>query len=116
LAKDPEDRISMFEMQNHPWMDMFDEDLEKSIEASQKESEEEKKGDEEDDDDYLKTLSQKDKSPLYSDIESIGRKLGDVSLNKKYRSPSPRASPRNGGKGKKVKSKNIKKKKPKTTK
>jgi serine/threonine protein kinase len=42
LTKDPEKRITMFELQNHPWMDMLDEDLEKAIEDCQLEEEEKK--------------------------------------------------------------------------
>lgn len=43
LTKDPEKRITMYELQNHPWMEMLDDDLEKAIEECKLEEEEEKK-------------------------------------------------------------------------
>jgi hypothetical protein len=43
LTKDPEKRITMFEIQNHSWMEMWDDDLEKAIEECKVEEEEEKK-------------------------------------------------------------------------
>lgn len=47
LEKDPEKRISMFDLQAHPWMEMSDEELEKSIEESKQEEEQEEKKKEE---------------------------------------------------------------------
>jgi hypothetical protein len=39
----------MFELQSHPWLEMFDEDLEKSIEEASKSEEDKKESDDEDD-------------------------------------------------------------------
>lgn len=111
----------MFDLQNHPWMDMFDEDLEKSIEDSKLEEEEEKKGndDEDDDTEYINMLK-KSKDPDLKlslvDHSKVESRLGDFSLGKKSpRRASPRNlkySPRhNGGPPKPKKSKSGKGKK-----
>lgn len=89
LTKDPETRINMFDLQNHPWMEMTDEEIEKSIEDSKsEEEEEEKKKHEEDDLSYLEKLdlnSGKSKS-VYPDN-------GDLSVGGKNRK-IPASSPR----------------------
>lgn len=125
LTKDPEKRISMFDLQNHPWMEMLDEDLEKSIEEAKIQNEEEKKKAEEEED-----LSYLAKLKLESDLSTSPSKLdptdisGSGKSSKKHKKGSPVGiSPRfikggshsnlNGSiKKKNNKGKVIKKKKP----
>lgn len=68
LTKDPEKRINLYDLQNHQWMEMPDEDLEKAIEdAKMEEEEEEKKNTEEEDLSYMEKLNINDasaKSPI----------------------------------------------------
>lgn len=112
LTKDPEKRISMFEMQNHPWMELTDEEIEQSIEESKNE-EEAKKEEPEEDLSYLSKLTLDDKSTTAS--STLDPK--DASARNKKGSPRP-VSPRmvkdgsfNGSVKKKGKEKVVKKKK-----
>jgi serine/threonine protein kinase len=114
LTKEPEQRISMFDLQNHPWMEMPDEELEKSISESQVEQEEEdKKKEDEDDASCLAKLTIDSKSPSVSK-NNLDPK--DRSLKKPKRSDLRASSPRllkgaNGGSFNKKKSKlGVKKK------
>jgi serine/threonine protein kinase len=87
LTKDPEARINMFDLQNHPWMELPEEELEKSIEDNKaEEEEEEKKKQEEEDLSYLERLNLKGKTPYTGDHYelSVGGK------NKKAPALSPR--------------------------
>jgi serine/threonine protein kinase len=118
LTKDAEKRITMFEIQNHAWMEMMDEDLEQSIENSKTAEEEEKKKDDDDIDDleYLSKLKIDSKSQL--DNLSPKDTGSSTHKNKKGNSPrviSPRASKNISFNGsiKKGKHKVIKKKKAK---
>lgn len=120
LTKDADKRITMYELQNHPWMEMADDDLLDSIEKSKLEEEEENKEDEKDDKDdfddleYLSklTLEQKKSVDLLSPKES-----GSSTTKAKKSGISPRGdrkgSQLNGSMKKKKPSKN---KKPKVSK
>jgi len=89
LTKDPDKRISMFEMQNHPWMEMADDELEQSIENSKLEEEEEKKKEDELDDlAYLSKLKLEEKSP------SVSLDPKDASSSSSKHSKKGGASPR----------------------
>lgn len=117
LTKDPEKRISMFDLQNHPWMEMLDDDLEQSIEESKADGEEEKKKEEEEDLSYMAKLDLDDKGAS----PKVNLDPNDLSAPNRKKVPSPRTnSPRtskasssnfNNSLGKKSKPKVVKKKK-----
>lgn len=118
LTKDPEKRITMYDLQSHPWMEMLDEELEQSIEDSKvEEEEEEKKKQEEDDLSYMEQLNINEKitsaKPTF-DPNSLSINKGKP---KKFSSPrgnSPRSSKVNSSSlngSLKKKSKGVKKKK-----
>lgn len=117
LTKDPEERINMYDLQNHPWMEMSDDDLEESIEkGKQADDEEEKKKEEEDDAEYLAKLSLSD-----AKAQSLKPNFdpNNLSMNKNKKNLSPKASSPSFSKGTsgslngslKKKSKPVKKKK-----
>lgn len=117
LTKDPEKRITMFDLQNHPWMEMGDEELEQSIENAKLEEEEElkkKEEDEYDDLEYLSKLTLEEKTPS----TTLDPKEAGSMSSKNKKGASPRASPlerkgstgNNGGSFKKPKKKSTKKK------
>lgn len=121
MTKDPEKRITMYELQTHPWMEILDEELEKSIENSKQEDEEEKKREEDEFDDleYLSKLKIDDSKGE----NTLSPK--QVISSSKHKKGSPRAySPRdrkgsssmNGSIKKAAKGKGIKKRKPKAAK
>jgi serine/threonine protein kinase len=97
LTKDPTKRITMFELQSHPWMDLGDDDLLDSIEKSKQEEEEEKKKDDEPDDDleYLASLKLDDKIHSAAQLEPKSALFGK-SIKK---GASPRGGSPKTGKG-----------------
>ena len=120
LTKEPENRISMYDLQNHPWMEMTEEDLEKSIEESKVEKEEEDKKDGEDESAHLAKLSLDDTKASSMKV-NIDEKMSSLKVkNKKYpdlKSSSPRLkSNMNGGSFSKKKGGKVVKKKKKATK
>lgn len=116
LTKDPEQRITLFDLQSHPWMEIDDEDLEASIEESKNADEEEKK--EEEDVSYLEKLSLDD-AKAHSVKPNLDPNSLSLNKNKDKKNSSPRpSSPRfsKSGVGSlngslKKKSKPVKKKK-----
>ena len=99
MTKDPEARINMYDLQNHPWNEMPEEELEKSIEDSKlEEEEEEKKKQEEEDLSYLERLNLKDvkaKSPYTGDhyeLSAGGKNKKAPRLSPRFAKVSPRFS------------------------
>lgn len=118
LAKDPEKRISMFDIQNSQWMEMMDDELEVAIENAKTEEEEKKQTEDElEDVEYLSKLKLEEK--LKSDILSPKDSGSSSQKHKKGASPrgaSPRAHEKKStfnGSIKKGKGKVVKKKKAK---
>lgn len=93
LNKDPEKRISMFDLQAHPWMEMSEEELEKSIEEAKHEEEEEKK-DEEEDLQMMEKLNLVDKAKSAANAGGVSH-LGS-SVKHKKSSAGSKISPRFG--------------------
>lgn len=119
LTKDPEKRITMYELQTHPWMEMLDDELENAIDNSKQEDEEEKKREEDEFDDleYLSKLKiddSKEQDITTPKASSKHKKAGSPKI------PTPRdkkgSSSINGSLKKAAKGKGIKKKKPKSIK
>mmetsp|Transcript_11082 Transcript_11082/g.12544 ORF Transcript_11082/g.12544 Transcript_11082/m.12544 type:complete len:166 (-) Transcript_11082:38-535(-) len=116
LTKDPEQRINMFDIQNHQWMEMSDEEINKAIEDAKLEEEEEKKNIEDEDVSYMEKLNINDtsnKSPITSKEKgehSVGGK------HKKIKHGFSGVSPRPHLNGSIKKSKKGIKKKKKVTK
>ena len=115
LTKEPDQRINMFDLQNHPWMEMPEEELEKSISESQVEQEEEdkKKEDEEDASCLAKlTIDSKSTSASKNNLDPKDRSMKKPKKASDLRSSSPRLHKgANGGTFNKKKSKpGVKKK------
>lgn len=88
----------MFDLQGHPWMEMLDEDLEKSIQESKAQDEEEKKKAEEEEDlTYLSKLKLESDGSTYSSPGKLDPTdvSSSVRTTKKSKKTSPTAiSPR----------------------
>jgi serine/threonine protein kinase len=121
LTKEPENRISMYDLQNHPWIEISEEDLEKSIEESKVEKDEEdKKREEEEESAYLAKLSLDDTKTQSMKV-NVDERMSSLKVkNKKYpdlKSSSPRLKANmNGGSFSKKKGGKAVKKKKKVTK
>lgn len=115
LTKNPENRISMYDIQSHPWMEMAEEELLKSIEDSKFDDEEEEEKNREEEE-LLKierlTINEDSRSPQ---TKTNKNELSVNSKSKKHKSMYSGVSPR-GRNGSFKKSKKVVKKKKKVTK
>lgn len=94
LTKDPEKRITMFELQSHQWMEIGDDELLDSIDKSKQEEEEEKKKDDEPEEDieYLSKLKIDDKTNSEKSEPKSALLGKPIKKTNSPRAASPRAS------------------------